>query len=500
MTSVAASLPRARVRRRVVGALRRIPLPLWILLALAAAHATAWSFVTAPLNGPDETAHVAYVQSIAETGDGPQRNSGNGAWSPEVNIIGESLYLFPIRGHPSGRPAWDRADDAEKELAKVTDEAKGLTTGGNSAAINPPLYYAYSTIAWKLSPDQSLFGRITSVRLATALLMVIVVLLTWFAASEVFVRQWPRFVATALVALHPKLGHTAGQVNPDLLLVVFATGFLAAALRLVRRGPTTGRLVAVGATAAGGVLTHPRGLYLIPAALVALAVAAIRERPDARAALKGAGVVGGLLLAGFVGAYLYTRSHAGGAAFGGNAPAASTFNVREFFSYLWQFYFPRYGFFESTFGPPGGYGYRQFFIQTFFASYAHFELNFNTLVYDRLQIAAFLGLMLLYTVVVLRFRHVVRRWPVVVVAVATYGGMLAQLHATSYSSLRGGGIDIVITGRYLLPAIALYGITAAFTVGSLPRRAAVPAAGVVLGAAVVLCLGALGMSFARFHG
>jgi 4-amino-4-deoxy-L-arabinose transferase-like glycosyltransferase len=491
VTSVARPLPRLAVRRR----LRSAPLVLWILLAIAAVHGSAWAFITTPFNGPDEVQHIAYVQSVAETGDGPERNSGSGGWSSEVNTAAHNLDLFAMRGNPAMRPDWERVDDVE---ALVRGQARDNTTGPNSAAVNPPLYYAYAAVFWKLSPDGSLFGRIASVRLATVALMVIAVLLAWMAASEVFTRTWPRFVATALVALQPKLAHTAGQVNPDLLLVVMATAFLVAALRLVNRGSSLGRLAALGAAAAGGMLTHPRGLYLLPATLVVLAVVAIRERPAAKQAIRAVAGVGALLLVGFVSAYAYSRAHAGGAAFGGNAPSASGFKIREFFSYLWQFYLPKYGFFTAEFGPPGGYGYRQFFIETFFGSYGHFEVNFVQLVYDRLQIAAFLGLIGLYTAVVLRFRRLLRRWPVVVVLVAPLLGMLAQLHVTSYASLRDDGIDVVITGRYLLPAIALYGIAAAFTVGSLPRRFAAPAAGVLLGAAVLLCLGAMGLGLARF--
>lgn len=496
MTSVARPSPRLAVRRR----LRSAPLALWILLAIAAVHGTAWSFVTAPLNGPDETSHIGYVQALVTTGDGPDRGQGSGSYSTEVSLAGQELYLFPIRGQPSGKPAWDRVNEVEAAMDELGKESRENTTGPNPAAINPPLYYAYAAAAWQLSPDRSLLGRITAARLATVLLLVIAVLLAWLVAGEVFTRTWPRFLATALVALHPKLGHTAGQVNPDLMLVVFATAFLLAALRLVNRGPTPGRLIALGVTAAGGVLSHPRGLYLLPAALVVLGVTAIQRRPRAASAAKGAGIVGALLLAGFTVAYLYSRGHAAGSAFGGNAPAASGFNFREFGSYLWQFYFPKFGFFTATFGPPGGYGYKQFFIQTFFGSYAHFEVNFNTLVYDRIQILAFAGLIGLYTAIVVRRREVLRRWPAVLVVTATFGGMLMQLHATSYASLRDGGLDIVITGRYLLPAIALYGLAAAWTVGSLPRRLGPIAGGLLLGAAVILCLGALGHGFSRFHG
>src|SRR5687767_4022776 len=63
VTSVAPRLPRPAVRRR----LRAVPVALWILLAIAAVHGSAWAFITAPMNAPDGTSHVAYVQSLVET-------------------------------------------------------------------------------------------------------------------------------------------------------------------------------------------------------------------------------------------------------------------------------------------------------------------------------------------------------------------------------------------------------------------------------------------------
>lgn len=495
VTSVAARLRPRPVRER----LRAVPLALWILLAVAAAHGAAWSFVTAPLNGPDEISHVAYVQALAETGDGPQRNAGSGSWSQEVDTLGNGLYLLPIRGHPEGRPVWDDVDRTEEALERIGEGGRKNTTGPNPAAVNPPLYYAYATVAWKLSPDRSVLGRIMTVRLATVLLMVLVVLLTWLVAAELFTRAWPRFLATALVALHPKLGHTAAQVNPDLMLAVAGTGFLAAALRIVGRGPTPWRFAALLLSAAAGALTHPRGLYLLPAAVVVLLVLAWQHRPALRDAPRPAAIAAAALLLAFIGAYAYSRGHAGGAAFGGNTPSAGNIDPREFASYVWQFYFPPFGLFTAEIGPAAGYGYRQFFVETFFGSYATFDINFNSLIYDRIQIAAFIGLLALYTMVVVRRRSVARRWPQVLVAVVTFVGLMAQLHVTSYASLRGGGTDVVITGRYLLPVIALYGVAVAFTVGSLPRRVATTVGGLVLGAAVVLCVSALGITFARFY-
>ena len=51
-------------------------MPLVVLLAIAGLQGLAWATFTAPLQGPDEPAHAAYAQLIAETGHGPKRDSG----------------------------------------------------------------------------------------------------------------------------------------------------------------------------------------------------------------------------------------------------------------------------------------------------------------------------------------------------------------------------------------------------------------------------------------
>ena len=99
----------------------------------------------------------------------------------------------------------------------------------------------------------------------------------------------------------------------------------------------------------------------------------------------------------------------------------------------------------------------------------------------------------------MRWRAVLAQWPVVVVAVTFFVGLMALLHVVSYSSLRGGGTDPVITGRYLLPAIALYGVAAAWVCSSLPRRAGLAAAGVLLGVAALMAVGGVGLSMERFY-
>jgi hypothetical protein len=55
---------------------RRIPRPLGLLLVVAALLSVAWTFTTAPFQGPDESAHFNYTQYLAETGHRPAVTGG----------------------------------------------------------------------------------------------------------------------------------------------------------------------------------------------------------------------------------------------------------------------------------------------------------------------------------------------------------------------------------------------------------------------------------------
>ena len=292
------------------------------------------------------------------------------------------------------------------------------------------------------------------------------------------------------------MGSTAGIVNPDMLVVVFSTWVLLLGLRTARAGPAPARVIWLMAAVGGGLLTHPRLLFLPVVAAAALLIGILRTRPERRSLLRGLLAGGAVLVACGLVSVLWTRGHSTGAAYGTSAPA-SALNPRQFFSYLWQFYFPKLAFMDPKVGP--AYGYRQVFIESFFGEFASLEVNYRLIIYDALQVAAAIGLVAAYTAVVARWNVVVSRWPEVLVAVAFCVSGMALLHYVSYDSLRGGS-DPVLTGRYLLAGIALYGAVIAWVAVSLPRRAGAVLAGVTVGASVLLAIGGVGISAARFYG
>jgi 4-amino-4-deoxy-L-arabinose transferase-like glycosyltransferase len=497
-TTASRSTPaRPRLLDRALSRVRRVPLALWLLLAVAAVHGTAWAIVTAPFNGPDEVAHFAYAQHLAETGSPPDRNDGTGSQSTQENAALYRLNLLPIRLHPEGKPNFSALDRAKREIAGLPASYRKDGSGPNSTANYPPLYYAYEAIPYTISPFRSLLGRLFVMRLATVLLFVALVALTWLIASELLARRWAVTLATTMVALQPKLGFGAGIVNPDLMLAALASGALLVALRMVKRGPTLALALWLAGLSGAAVLTHPRGLFLPPFALIVLALALWRHRQPARRAIVwAASACGVLIVAGAITA-AFTRAHAGGIAYGTGNPA-SGWSPNQFASYLWQFYLPKLSFMTPKVGP-ATYGYRQVYIESFFGNFASFSVNYKPSTYDALQLLAGVGLVALYTSIVARWRTVVANWPVVVVSVVFFLGLMGLLHVVSYNNLRGS-TDPVLTGRYLLPAVALYGVAIAWVCGSLPRRLQGVAAGLLIGGSTLLALAGIGLSLEHFYG
>jgi hypothetical protein len=449
--------------------------------------------VTAPLNGPDEVAHFSYAEYLAETGHGPNGSGGNAAESTSAATILVGLGLQPILIHPEATPVFSAIDRIEAQLAKQPAADRKNGEGPNPAANYPPLYYAYEAVIYRLSPARSYLGRMFVMRLGTTALFVLTVWLTWLVAAELLAATWARFLATAFVALQPKLGFGAGIVNPDMMLVLMSTGALLMALRVVRAGPALRPVLGLAAFAGAGVLVHPRGLFLPPFAVIALIIALVRQWPGRRAAAITSGAVLGVTLASLLIASAWTRSH--GAALASNPVGG--FSPKQFVSYLWQFYLPKLSFMSPKVGP-ATYGYRQVYIDTYFSAWGSLSVNYRVVVLDLLQVAAGIGLVALWTTVVARWRTVVARWPEVLVCVTFFAGLMALLHIVSYLNLRAS-TDPVLNGRYLLPACALYGTAIAWVVSSLPRRVGIVVGGALLGVALLLAIGGVGLSLDRFY-
>jgi 4-amino-4-deoxy-L-arabinose transferase-like glycosyltransferase len=483
---------------------RGTPLPLKLLLLVAAIEVLAWTAVTTPFQGPDEAAHYAYVQYLAETGHKPSFDGGGAIFSHETDGLFTGFNLYALKRNAAVRPMWtsDEVSYWKQFQAALTPAARKNGSGPNSVAKNPPLYYGYESIPYRaaLALGAEPFTRLFWMRLANAVFFLLTIVLTWLSASELFQSVLARTVATAAVALQPMAAFMAGVVNPDSLLMALWAGALLVALRLLIYGFTAPRVIGLLGLSALALVTHGRGLPLLPFALVAIGLGWWRHRPKPRRAAVWLGAGLATLVALFVAYRVFLNGNGGGGLYGGELRFARHFSPTEFASFVWQFYLPKLPFMTARPGP--AFGFQQFFIQGYLpGAFGGEEVRFSDNVYRLVQLAVVAGLVWLVVALVSVRQALRARWDEFALLVALLVFTLGFLHLASFRAvLDPGARDALIVGRYLLPLTPLFGLALALLVQSLRERWRGYAAAAFVATGVALQLGGLGLSIGRFYG
>jgi Predicted membrane protein (DUF2142) len=493
----------ARAAGRVLIRVRSIPKPLAALILVGAIHVGAWMAVTPSFQGPDEPGHFAYAQHLAETGEAPQKEGGNGRHrSSEQTLAMDWAGLHSLIGVIGARPAWTDAEERRWEdvEASLPPEASADGEGPNAVASNPPLYYAYEAVPYYTAPGGSFFARVTAMRIWSALLFLAMIPLAWLIAAELFTQRWTRPVAAATVALQPKLASLSASINPDVLLAAIWTAFIYVAVRTLRHGPTRGRLTVLGLLAAGSVLTHGRGLAILGPLLALLVLSMLRHRPPWRRAARDAAIPVGIVVVGAVVLVAFKALSGTEGAYSGEISGfgEQQFDVRQFLSYVWQFYLPKLQFMAPTIGLQD-YGFREVFVAGFFGDYAALEITLPPTVVDVLELGMILLFIALYTLAVARWRSVRQWWDTAALLLLTGVSMIAVVHVTSYRNMLITPSDPLFAGRYLLPLVTIFAVGLIAVLAALPRRIAAVGAGLLLGGQIALALSGLGLSLVRFY-
>jgi hypothetical protein len=479
----------------VIRRIGRFPRPLAAILVVAALHFLAWAAVLPALQVPDEPSHFAYVQQVVETGERPDPDDADtlaSQYSTELRRAARESALMNVRGNGAARSTWTDFDQTRWEQARgnLTERDLADGTGSNAARLNPPLYYYYAAVPYVLAAETSFFDRIVVMRLFNLPFYLVTVVCAWLLAGMLLPGvRWARALATLVVALMPQFAFISAGISPDALLTATWSVFAVAAVHLVLNGLRWPSALVLLGVAGASAYTHPRGAVLLILAPAVLGLAAIPRRRLGAAAL--AAIAAGLLLA--IGAFAAVTQYTGAL----DATEEATFNVREFASYVWQFYLPRLGFMTPMIGPD--YGFREVYVDTYYATFGWLEIRFPEWVYDVLLVitlAAFAGLV----AAAVSARHaLVRHWRAVAVLAVLVGGLIGALHYGAYRSLKLRPEDPVLVGRYLFPVITLFGCAVAALAVALPRRGRAVLGSVVVAACVLLALGGLGLTAGRFY-
>ena len=473
-------------------AARSVPAPLALLLAVATVQFLAWMFVVPALQTPDESAHFAYAQRLVETGERPPLEGDEPPFSPELEAVRLDGGLGPLVGNLSARPYWTGLDERlwRAHDRSLGPDARDARTGPNTAARNPPGYYVYAGAAYAASAG-TVVDRLFAMRAANLPLYLLTIAMTWLLAGRLLgPAPWPRTVAAGAVAVHPQFAFVAAGVSPDPLLTALWAVFLVVAVRAVDRGASWGGSAALVALGAAAVLTHPRGAPLALLAVLAIGLGLrgrVRRLP--RAALGAVAAAAAVATAAVV---LALVSGLGVL----ESTSGARFDVRQFGSYLWQFYLPRLPFMTESIGPE--YGAHTAYVETFYGVFASLEVRWPAWVYTLLAIASLAGLAAL-AAVLMRARARLREHAARAAFLAAAPLVLvASLHYAAYRNLQIDPTDPIVVGRYLFGLLPLLGVAVALVVRALPARASLAAGTLVLLAGALLGISGLGMTAVRF--
>lgn len=232
---------------------RSLPGPLLGLLLAVGVVTASWALLLPPWQVPDENYHFAYVQSLAENFELP---TGSGeSQSSEQRLAADRSNADQTAQVLATKPEWSRSAYERWKLddRALAQDARSDGGGQNPAGGNPPLYYAYASLAYWVSWNGDVFDRLYAMRLWSGLLLLVTTAATWLLVGEVVPGDRRlQLAGAALVGFQPMATFMSASVNPDaMLFALWALVFWLGA-RALRRGLSPG----LAAALFGAILSH----------------------------------------------------------------------------------------------------------------------------------------------------------------------------------------------------------------------------------------------------
>jgi Predicted membrane protein (DUF2142) len=459
-----------------------IPTAAWVCALVACLNAACWSIVTPPFQVPDEPAHFAYVQQLAETGHLPTSSERN--YSPEETAALEDLSSSHVTLRPQIPSVSSRAEQQrlQDDLARPLGRRGG--GGAGFAASQPPLYYALETIPYRLAAGGTLLDRLQLMRLLSALMAGLTGLFAFLFIREALPavpRAWT--VGALGVALAPLLGEMSGGVNPDALLYTVSAALCYCLARGFHRGLTPRLAVAIGAVTAIGLLTKLNFIGLVPGAILGLLLLTVRAArgrgpggeelvtPAARRAAYRSLALALAVAGSPIGLYLAIGALSGHLTLSviSDTIHLTTQHASALgeISYIWQLYLPPLPGMHDDF--PGVLTTYQIWFKGYVGLFGWLDTAFPNWVYDVALIPAGLIAILCLRALLAARSALRRRGAELVTYVALSGGVVTLVGGSSYLSFIGEG-GATFEPRYLLPLIPLLGLALALAADGAGRR------------------------------
>jgi 4-amino-4-deoxy-L-arabinose transferase-like glycosyltransferase len=470
-----------------------VPRALWLCAALATINAATWSVLTPAFQVPDEPVHAGYAQYLAETARVPRPTGVGFYWNPPPDA---DLAFQQVPFSILGQPTWSQAQNRSLQDALAKHPPSKAEGGAGYASSNPPLYYVWEAIPYRIAASGTFLDRMQAMRLGSALLAGFTVAFIFLFLRELLPRvRWAWTVGALAVAFQPLFGFMGGGINNDNLVWTCSAALLFGIARAFRLGLTPRRGAFIGFAIAAGLLTKGSVFGLVPGAALGVLLAAWRtESEHRRDALKGVAAAGAAAAIP-VAAWLIANPliwHRPSSTTTSSFAAGPTFSPRELLSYTWQFYLPKLPFMTDEF-PFGGqsfptyptYPLWQSYFQGFVGRFGWFQYGFPMWA-NWVALAVFVPVLGLAGAALVRARAVLRRrWPELLTYAVLLGGLMALINLVGYQYRLGAPHGNFEQARYLLPMLGLYAAVIALAARGAGKRWG-PALGALL---VVLAIG-----------
>jgi 4-amino-4-deoxy-L-arabinose transferase-like glycosyltransferase len=482
-----------------------------LVVAIAFVHAATWAVLTPLFQGPDEIVHYGYTETVAESGRPPVPVATGAFSSPST-----TKTLIAIPWSIGGLVSWDReASDRQDRISKEFEADPATLEAPQAAgyqAGNPPLYNYVTAVPYLAAKatGATVEGRLVAIRLTSALLGALAVLFVLLFLRELLPRRPVAVVVGALaVALQPVYGWLAGTANNDLAVTLGGAILLYGAARAFRRGLDLRSALILGGGASIGMLSKVSAYGLLAAAawctLWLLVGQRSRIRMDVRRIALAVVVIA---VVAYLPQWIVAQLRQPQGLLDGAVNAAATTapsgaptglaKVRDFLSYLWQFYLPRAPGMDLKFPELEDPPVWQVYLQPFMGRFGWFEFGFSTGQSKRLMwllaaalVAALTGLW--------RIRATVRRhWAAVVGLVGSFVGyaVMINIRGWQFRDETGQGFEQV---RYLFPMIGFYGLLVALALTGLPARWRRPVAAGAVVLMLVQVVASFALTFDRYY-
>jgi hypothetical protein len=246
----------------------------WTCALVASLSAACWSVITPPFQAPDEPAHFAYAQHLAETGNLPNPDA---ELPLEDEAVLSGLHNEQVRFHPEAKTIASRSEQLQLQADLTQPLSPSSPGGAGVASSEPPLYYALEAIPYSIGSSGTLLDQLELMRLLSALMAGLSAMCVFLFVRELLPSTpWAATVGGLSAALFPLLGFTSGVVTPDAMLCTVSCAIFYCLARAFRRGLTTKAAASLGLLIAVGFLTKVNFLGLAPGAILGLVVLGFR--------------------------------------------------------------------------------------------------------------------------------------------------------------------------------------------------------------------------------